>query len=263
MEDGQEDAVTAEASVPNRVAWLSTERAEKVPELVARRIVREITVNRLQAGHRLPPESEMLARFGVGRASLREALRILEAYGLIRVRPGPRGGPVVTDVKPSAFAQATTLHLHRRGATFRELLEARLVLEPVMARLAAQQLTPASAEHLRDTTQLGRDALEAALEVFSAATAAFHTVVAGTSGNRVLDLYSSALVAIERESVATAFTERTERELTQHVHEQIADAVLSGDGDRAEDLSRRHIRALVRHWEATRPRFLDEGIQWR
>src|SRR5262249_16655563 len=150
-----------------------------------------------------------------------------------------------------------------RGATFRELLEARLVLEPVMARLAAEKLTPESAERLRDTTQLGRDALDATLEVFSAATAAFHTVVAGTSGNRVLDPYSSALGAIERDSVAATFTERPERELTQHVHEQIAEAVLSGDGDRAEDLSRRHIQALVHHWEATRPRFLDEGIQWR
>jgi DNA-binding FadR family transcriptional regulator len=170
---------------------------------------------------------------------------------------------VVTDVKPSDFAQATTLHLHRRGGTFRDLLEARQVLEPVMARLAAQRLTPELAERVRSTTQLGRDALEAALEVFSAATAAFHSVVAGTSGNRVLDLYSSALVAIERESVAASFTERAERELTQVVHERIAAAVLSGDGDRAEDLSHRHIGALIRHWEQTQPGFLDEVVQWR
>ena len=94
-------------------AWLSMERAEKVPEMVARRILREIVDRGLTEGDRLPSEAVMLARFGVGRASLREALRILETHGLIRIKPGPQGGPVVTEPTAADYGQTTTLYLHR------------------------------------------------------------------------------------------------------------------------------------------------------
>src|SRR5712691_5213320 len=114
-------------------AWLDLERTEKVPETVARKILHEIVEGGLVAGDRLPPEAAMSAEFQVGRASLREALRILETHGMIRMKPGPSGGPVVTDTRPSDYGKTTTLYLHRAGATFRELLEARLVIEPVMA----------------------------------------------------------------------------------------------------------------------------------
>ena len=58
-------------------AWMGMERAEKIPEILARRILRQITQRGMAAGDRLPSEAEMLAQFGAGRASLREALRIL------------------------------------------------------------------------------------------------------------------------------------------------------------------------------------------
>src|SRR5882762_9208682 len=86
-------------------AWMGMERAEKIPEILARRILRQITQKEMAAGDRLPSEAEMLAQFGAGRASLREALRILEIHGIIRIKPGPHGGPRVTDLTPSDFGQ--------------------------------------------------------------------------------------------------------------------------------------------------------------
>ena len=83
-------------------AWLNLDRTDKIPDILARRILRAIVDGRLEAGARLPAEAEMLASFGVGRASLREALRILETHGLIRIKSGPRGGPVVTELSESA-----------------------------------------------------------------------------------------------------------------------------------------------------------------
>ena len=71
-------------------------RADKVSEVVARAIVHDIVSRGLEPGATLPSEAVMLARFQVGRASLREALRILEVHGLITIKPGPGGGPFST-----------------------------------------------------------------------------------------------------------------------------------------------------------------------
>ncbi len=95
---------TQRATGARNAAWLSRDRAEKVPELVARTILREIVQQGLSAGDRLPPEATMLAHFGVGRGSLREGLRILEIHGLIKIKPGPQGGPVVTSRPPTTAA---------------------------------------------------------------------------------------------------------------------------------------------------------------
>ena len=84
----------------------------------------------------------MLAEYGVGRGSLREALRVLEVNGLISVKAGPGGGPVVAGVDSHAFGSMATLYFQVGGMTFGELVEARLVMEPVMARLAAERRDP-------------------------------------------------------------------------------------------------------------------------
>src|SRR3954471_1911727 len=73
---------------------------KKLSTLLADSITETILKNGMQPGHRLPPEREMRDQFGVGRGTLREALRVLEAEGLIIVKAGPRGGPVVA--KPDA-----------------------------------------------------------------------------------------------------------------------------------------------------------------
>jgi len=253
------------ADRPNRLnsAWLDMDRAEKVPEIVARKILREIVQDGLGAGDRLPPEAAMLARFGVGRASLREALRILETHGLIRIKPGPQGGPVVTAPTAADYGQTTTLYLHRGGATFGELVEARRVIEPVMARMAAERLTDELAERLRDAVAAGWDALEQRPEVWSAASEAFHTVLAGATGNRVLDLYAGALVAIERNRLAPLFTDLDDRKRTLRVHDRIAEAVLNRDADRAEDLTRKHMQALTKVWQTNYARQMSDVVEWK
>ncbi len=122
------------------------QRTEKIAESIARQILQDIQRNHLEAGAMLPPESAMVERFGVGRGSLREALRILEVNGLVTLKPGPRGGPVVSAHDPANFGQMMTLHLQSLGATYRQLLEARVEHEVVLARKAAEQPGTAAVE---------------------------------------------------------------------------------------------------------------------
>lgn len=84
-------------------------RPMKTAMLVAQRIVADINERGNVVGDRLPPERLMLEKYDVGRGTLRESLRFLELQGVITLKPGPGGGPVV--VQPDASSLATSLAL--------------------------------------------------------------------------------------------------------------------------------------------------------
>lgn len=243
-------------------AWLNAEHSEKVSELVARRILRDIVERNLGAGEMLPPEAAMTAQYGVARASLREALRILETHGLVRIKAGSRGGPVVTHADSTDYGRVSSFFLFRAGATYLELLHARLFLEPRMARLAAELLTETSAERLRNVLEEGRATSDAPPSAWSAATERFHSVIAGMTGNHVLDLFAGALVVIERRHIGPMFSAGADREATLHIHERIAQAILMRDGDKAERLARLHIEELISLMETRHRSRLEDRIEW-
>ena len=128
-------------------------RQIKISERVASAIVDLVVEQNLQPGDRLPNEAEMIELFSVGRGSLREALRILETYGLISLRSGPGGGPVLLKANPRDVSRSFSLYLSLGRATLRELSEARMLIDPIAARLAAETLTDESAERLRSALE--------------------------------------------------------------------------------------------------------------
>ena len=93
----------------------SVTRTLKTSESVARDIVHDIVSGGLRTGDRLEPEALMLEQYGVSRESLREGLRLLEAQGLISIRRGPGGGPIVGRVDPANFGRMSTLFYHLVG----------------------------------------------------------------------------------------------------------------------------------------------------
>ena len=96
-------------------------RGAKVAEALAQEIVHEIVSRKLPPGTLLSSEAQMLEDYGVGRGSLREALRILEVHGLITMKPGRNGGPMVIEVRTRDYGRMSTLFFHLGGVTFREL----------------------------------------------------------------------------------------------------------------------------------------------
>jgi GntR family transcriptional repressor for pyruvate dehydrogenase complex len=238
------------------------ERSIKISERVARLILDDIVARQLTAGTMLPPEAAMLDRYKIGRASLREALRILEVHGLISVKPGPGGGPVVGEVTGRHFGRTSTFFYHAVGATLRELVEARTAMEPLMAGLAAKRLTPEAAERIRAIAQAGHDASEATPADWASATAAFHTVVGEAAGNKVLTLLSSSLVEIQNERLHPIFPVGN-RDVVLDVHDRIAAAIIAGDAPEAERLMLRHTEHLSQNLEDLVPGLLNETIDWR
>ena len=125
-----------DSSSPSPPATGST-RTPKRAETVARAITRDIIRDGRQPGDPLPPEATMLAQYNVSRESLREALRLLEVQGLVAIRRGPAEGRRSCTVDPANLGRVSTLYYHLAGATYRELWEAWVLAESLLAERAA------------------------------------------------------------------------------------------------------------------------------
>jgi DNA-binding FadR family transcriptional regulator len=237
-------------------------RAEKVSYRLAKSILAEIKRDGLEPGDVLPLESEMLRSYGVSRGSLREALRILEIQGIIRVKPGPGGGPIIAETSSTDFGRAAALHFHVAGVTFDELIEARCLIEPELARRAANSIDDDGAEALREALALSWEVQHGPAPEWERASAEFHMLVAKLGNNKLLTLVNDALATVLDERVRLVIPVK-DREAGYEAHKKIADAVIAGDGDRAAYLMRRHLEALTRRIAELQPGVLGETIEWR
>jgi GntR family transcriptional repressor for pyruvate dehydrogenase complex len=231
---------------------------DKISSVIAREIVHDMRGKPPMT--MLPAEAAMLEKYQVGRASLREALRVLEAQGIIIIRPGPGGGPMVAAVDSSDLARMSSLYFHLAGATYNEVLEARMALEPVMARRAAEREDRESLGELEAllTRPQPEDEAEYLLQ-----SSGFHSVVCGLSGNRVLDLQVRALKDLFADRIEGTTFPGAARERIVNDHRRIARAIISGNGARAEKLMREHMIEFLAFSVERNPGVLEETVQWR
>jgi DNA-binding GntR family transcriptional regulator len=169
----------------------------------------------------------------------------------------------VAGARPKAFGRTSTLFFHLQGATFRELNEARLILEPMMARLAAERQDPSSLERLAELIDAGHGVeLEDDLD-WARSSAEFHGIVASMSGNHILDLFCESLKEVWFGRVAGQAYPSDDRERVRRDHEAVAKAVASGDGPRAERLMQEHMEDFSANASTRFEGILDEVVDWR
>lgn len=249
----------AQPAVTNRS--VGSRRTEKIAETVARQILRDIQHQGLQPGAMLPSESVMLERFDIGRGSLREALRILEVNGLVTIKTGPGGGPIVAAHDPRNFGQMTTLHLQSIGATYRELLEARLEYETLLARKAAEQ--PGG-----DAGAAVRAAMVASSEPtaddarYASVSTNFHATICSAAGNPVLALAANSIQSIWSVRVTSVLFSPDDRPLVFRQHEAITRAIEKHDARKAERLMREHMEHYRGYCETRYPARMDDVVDW-
>lgn len=232
-------------------------RGSKLGEAVARDILSRICEGGLVAGSQLPGEAQMLADYNIGRGSLREALRILEVHGIIKIKAGPGGGPVVMGATTKDFGRMATMFFQAGGMTFREVIDARLILEPIMARLAAERRQPDLVEKLL-SSQTSTESDNSYLRT----SESFHRLVASMSGNKVLNLISHSMEDIFHERVVGMLFPPDRRHEVVCAHEAIAKAISKGDGKLAERLMREHMVEYASFVEARYPALMDEVVAW-
>jgi DNA-binding FadR family transcriptional regulator len=219
----------------------------KAAELVADELRSAIARGELTAEQRLPPQPELAELFGVSAPTMREALRILETEGLIRVQRGIKGGAIVQRPGLDAMSRQLGIFLQMSGATIADAYAARRVIEPGAVRLLAAHYT-AEAQAALETTV---DALEAALDdpaELAAHGARFHLLLIEHSGSAALAAVGSLITdLVERQTRAIA--ERLDKDVLRkggvrgvgHFR-KLLDHLKSGDGPAAENYWRDHIQ---------------------
>ncbi|MGE0065959.1 MAG: FadR/GntR family transcriptional regulator, partial [Solirubrobacterales bacterium] len=191
---------------------------------------------------------------------LREALRVLEAEGLITVRPGAKGGPIVAEPDPDRLTRLLTLLLIAWGATLRDVYDARIAFEPLTARKAAEA---AGAEEIAEMRR-SVDALDEALDDEATVikeNQRFHGLIGKASGNPVLVAFSMSLVSIfDGYAMGTHFDARARLEVVKF-HTAIVEAIGAGDPDAAEKATLAHIEDSIKFLEKRFPTLLDEPLK--
>jgi DNA-binding FadR family transcriptional regulator len=239
----------------------SGRHTEKMAERVAREILRDIEFEGLQPGASLPTERAMLDRLDIGRGSLREALRILEVNGLVTIKTGPGGGPIVAPHDPRHFGQMTALHLQALGVTYRELLDARLEYEALLARRSAQAQTDEGGAMVRAAIDRAVDIdLEDAR--YAESTSGFHSAVCDAGGDPVLALAAKSIQSLWSRHLSSTIISPAYRQRVHSEHEGIARAIEHHDGERAERLMREHMRFYQDYCETRYPARMDDVVDW-
>jgi DNA-binding FadR family transcriptional regulator len=210
-------------------------RRRKTSEDIARLIATHIVEQGLTDGDRLPNEAVLHESLQVGRSTLREALRLLETQGILTIRAGPGGGPVIRTPRSEDLTGSVALHLQMRRATLDMVAEARLLISPLIARLAARRRTAAQIEALEAHVAVERDALNGSQDEFVLLLIQFHQLMAEAAGNVLIEVYDATTMRIFQDAGNVPnMTPRRRREATD-LHAAVVAAIAAGDEDAAAE----------------------------
>lgn len=236
-------------------------RPRKTAMILAQQIVDEIVTGDLPPGTPLLSEAEMVNRYGVARGTLRETLRFLEMQGVVKIKTGPGGGPVVADPGSQPLASVIALLLQLSRTSYRSIVDARLELEPMLARKAAENRSQEELDVLYESIDAMKESMDNS-RVFLAHNEVFHTTVARAGGNPVLFHMAASLGWIEDGTVVgISYPEDTRKPIIK-AHRQIYSAIKAQNGEMAEAAMRLHVGDFARHAEEHFSSVLEQPLRW-
>jgi GntR family transcriptional regulator, transcriptional repressor for pyruvate dehydrogenase complex len=238
-----------------------TRRGGKTSVVIAVDLANYIISSNLAEGTVLPNEKEMADELGVGRASIREALRLLETRGILQIRSGPRGGPVVRQPLPSDFSSAMELALQFERATLAEVIRAREDLGPLTAKLAAERADGQQIARLRDVlAQLNTDLGDSANVARQARR--FEALLGEASGSTVVRIVVDALNAILWDTIPHLdYSLKRNKTIATNLAE-ILESVEHRDGEAAREEMNSYVRSGARYWRRFFPDLFAKQIRW-
>ena len=215
----------------------------KGPDVFAAALRERILAYEFPPGMPLPPERELAVQAGMSRTTVRSALKILEAQGLVSIKAGRAGGTFVSRPRSDRVVESIDFLIRGRQIALGPLLEVREAFEPSCARLAARNRTDADLVTLQNDINL----MEAAepLDEFLESNISWHQHVAAATHNELLVAFMSAIAkAIHGATVRTQFfIDQEIRSLTLRAHRAVMEAIELQDEERAHRRMARHVHA--------------------
>lgn len=231
-----------DATTSDRIAGAPAARAWR---LVLEHIEGDLLEGRVVPGDRLPPERELAARLGVGRSSVREALRVLEVLGLVRTGTGsgPTSGAIIIATPRGGMSALLRLQVAAHGFPLDDVVRTRVVLESAVVEELA-------ADPARDTADAhavldAMDAVDLSAGEFLALDAQLHLALAEASGNVVISAMMAGLRTSIESYVQSGAARIPEWETTaarlRREHRALVAAIDAGDPVTARTLIHDHI----------------------
>lgn len=235
-----------------REAKAKRARLREKPQQIADELRRLIVSGKLSEGDSLGHEPELVERFKVSRPSLREALRILEAEGLITVVRGMLGGIIVHEPDERMTARTAALVLQARNVSLADVYEARTFLEPTAVRVIASLRSRQGA--VAELRQLIKQEVRVILDpdAFGPANARFHERLVALAGNQTLtivaemlnEVVTRAVTAISKTGLSADSVATRRRGIRSQ--ERLVALVEAGDAAEAEAHWRTHLTVVGR-----------------
>ncbi|WP_394686310.1 FadR/GntR family transcriptional regulator [uncultured Microbacterium sp.] len=218
--------------------------APRAWQVVLERIESDLRDGRLTPGDRLTPERELATQLGVGRSSVREAVRVLEVLGVVRTATGsgPTAGAMIVTTPRGGLAAFLRLQVAANGFPLTDVVRTRIVLEcDVAERLAQDDVDLAEVIGILDAM----DADDLAPDDFLALDARFHQALSEASGNAVISAMMaglrSSIEAYTRAGAARLDAWSVVAERLRSEHRNIVAAMSAGDATAAREAVRAHI----------------------
>jgi GntR family transcriptional regulator, transcriptional repressor for pyruvate dehydrogenase complex len=237
-----EDALI-DGEAPGSGSRITRVTAPKASDMLAAQLRERIRSGDWGEGVALPTERDLASQSGLSRASVREALRMLEVDGLVEIRPGRNGGARVRRPAGEGLTRHLELFIWGQNIGFEHLHDVREALEALGAHGAARSRTDRDIEELvvkteaveRAADDLGRY-LDANLE--------WHLALVRASHNPLLVSFMEVLAnAIHRSTESEVFDSPEVRASTLQIHRAILDAIIARDADAARRRMTRHVAA--------------------
>jgi GntR family transcriptional repressor for pyruvate dehydrogenase complex len=223
-----------------------TVSSNRMSEAIVQQIRGLIRSEQLRPGDRLPSERDLGERMGVSRVTVREAMRVLEAGGLIEIRVGARGGAIVTSPSSTKIGTGLADLISLSPLTAAEVTEARQVFELGIIPLVIARATAEDIAELREMVATHQAALKSG-EYTMQMSAAFHVRVAACTHNAAIEMlvhsfHGPLLMSLREAQVAAPLMGvRGTNE-----HRDLVEAVARRDVDKAEEIMRAHLDRTAR-----------------
>src|SRR5215469_4028968 len=232
----------ASGAAPRSGGFIAVGRSASLSSQIVADVREALTAKRLASGDFLGTEKDLATRHGVSRIVARDALRTLEALGIVEIRMGKGGGARVARGNPRLFAEALAVQLDLTGVSAAEILDAQRAVECMAAELAAENATPADHARLRALLSDAEGKLDD-VDAYTLSSREFHLAIAEASHNRVLVVQFISLQNVSWPSRNVTLTPKVALRILE-VHRELADLIEMRDAAGARALMDDHVRMI-------------------